>query len=168
MAMKEIWKAVTYRPFNESHLVSNIGRVKTVNNRILKPNTSNKGYHRYGLYYQKRIKWFSVSRLVLSTFIGNPPVNKPHAMHINDDKNNNRVDNLKWGSSQDNMTLKVLHNRQARGEKNARSILKKEQVLTIRRLYKEGSYNQSELARTFGVSHGQVWAIVHSRNWKHI
>lgn len=163
--MKEVWKPVTYKPFDKSHLVSNLGRVKSIN-KILKPNTNNKGYHRYGLYTPEKMQWFSVSRLVLCAFIGQPPLGNSHAMHLDDNKDNNRLDNLKWGSAQDNQDLKVLHSRQARGENNGRSKLKKEQVLLMRKLYTEGSYNQSELGRAFGITHGHAWAILRNENWK--
>ena len=162
--MKKLWK-----PVNEHYLISNYGEIKSlIKNRILKPNTSVKGYHRYALLWDGQIKWVQVSRLVLLTFIGQPPEGSYQAMHLDDNKNNNRLDNLAWGSSQDNQNLKVLHSRQARGENNGRSKLKKEQVTIIRQLHKDGSYNQSEIARAFNISHGHVWAIINKRNWTQI
>jgi len=43
-----------------------------------------------------------------------------------------------------------------------------EAVTQIRIKYANGEANQSELARTYGVSHSSIQAIIARRNWKHI
>ena len=52
-------------------------------------------------------KLISIHRLVALAFIPNPE-NKPQVMHINDDRTNYLIENLKWGTQGENMkgTLK--------------------------------------------------------------
>jgi hypothetical protein len=44
-----------------------------------------------------------VARLVLKAFVGEPPTDKPLALHGNDDPTDNRVVNLRWGDSTENL-----------------------------------------------------------------
>jgi hypothetical protein len=41
-------------------------------------------------------------RLILTTFLGPAPPGRPFALHNDDNPSNNRLDNLRWGSSSDN------------------------------------------------------------------
>ena len=54
------------------------------------------------LYKNSVGKWHSVSRLVAKTFIENPE-NLPQVNHIDENKLNNKADNLEWISAKDNV-----------------------------------------------------------------
>lgn len=74
---------------------------RTRNRKVLKTKLSNSGNVKITLRtdsgdYVTR----SVARLVAEAFIPNPH-NKTHVVHINNDKSDNRVENLKWGSLQE-------------------------------------------------------------------
>ena len=60
-----------------------------------------KGYLRVELSKNGERKKCSVHRLVAQTFIPNPE-NLPEVNHIDEDKTNNRVDNLEWKWHKDN------------------------------------------------------------------
>lgn len=90
--MNEIWEDIKGYPNYE---VSNLGRVKNKNrNKIIK-NFFNKGYKLVSLNKNNKRKTFRLHRLVAEAFIPNPD-NLPQVNHKDEDKTNNRVDNLEW------------------------------------------------------------------------
>ena len=98
--MEEIWKPIEY----EGYEVSNLGRVKSykydkINGKIMKPYKDTKGYLQIDLQLdgrkRKNRKHLAVHRLVAIAFIPNPD-NLPQVNHKDEDKTNNRVDNLEW------------------------------------------------------------------------
>ncbi len=125
-----------------------------------------------------------VHRLVASAFIPNPD-NKPFINHKNGVKNDNRVENLEWCTSQEN-TQHALKNglypdrkkievNYAKGERSGNSKLTEKQVLEIRQKYKPGrsktarnGYSSLKLAEEYGVSKPLILSIIHRRSWKHI
>lgn len=96
----ESWKQVEGYP----HLfVSSEGRVwTTMYNRYLRTHLTNRGYLRVCLAKNRRRKLVHLHRLVAETFIPNPK-GLPDVDHINDNKLDNRVENLQWMSRSDNI-----------------------------------------------------------------
>lgn len=88
--------------FPQRYLVSDDGKVYSiVNDKILKPELTAKGYYRYFLYEKGKERKAKAHRLVALAFIPNPD-NKPQIDHINNDKLDNRVENLRWCSNKEN------------------------------------------------------------------
>lgn len=95
--MKEIWKEITGT--DGKYLVSSTGRVKNAKTgRILVASPNHNGYLRLRL---GRGKDYRVHRLVAEAFIPNPD-NKPCVDHINTIKDDNRVENLRWVTVDEN------------------------------------------------------------------
>ena len=115
-SIAEIWKDI--QGYEGLYQVSNLGRVKSLGRNIKKPLTKigyvwqserilkgrkdTKGYLRVVLYKDQTPKGFKVHRLVAVAFIPNPE-NKPEVDHINRDKTDNSVNNLRWVSHKENM-----------------------------------------------------------------
>ena len=57
---------------------------------------------------------------------------------------------------------------QRKGENNANSKLKKEEVLKIREYYESNNYGQKELSVMFNIKPAAIYKIVHRLTWKHI
>lgn len=55
-----------------------------------------------------------------------------------------------------------------RGERNGHAIFTDEEVLEIRRIYKEGRTSHRKLAKKLGVSKSAIQHIVEGTRWKHI
>ena len=99
--IEEIFKDV--KGYEELYQVSNFGRVKSLGNgnsnnskeRILKPSKNSKGYFQVHLSKNGKSKMCKIHRLVAQTFIPNPN-NLTEINHIDEDKTNNRVENLEY------------------------------------------------------------------------
>lgn len=106
--MTEIWRTAVYdgKIYEGLYKVSNWGRIKNINyrntgrERLITP-SENKGYLRVQLWKNGKGKMCTVHRLVAETFIPNPD-NLPQVNHIDENKINNRVENLEWKSPKDN------------------------------------------------------------------
>lgn len=70
--------------------------------KLLKPRTAGKGYLCYQLRNKYGIKNKYIHRLVAETFIPNPD-NLPFVDHIDGDKTNNKVSNLRWVTNFQNL-----------------------------------------------------------------
>ena len=124
---EEIWKPI--KDYEGLYEVSNLGRVKSLNYRgtgkekILKNIENSKGYFQVSLVKFGKQKVFKIHRLVAETFIPNPE-GKPCIDHINTIRSDNRVENLRWVTHEENnnnpLTKKKYseNHREQSGEKN--------------------------------------------------
>ena len=103
---KEIWKPI--EGYENRYEVSSLGRIKSLSryrrktDYILKHWIGNKGYHYIDLRYKTgKKKTHSVHSLVLEAFVCKRPPGKM-ALHTDDNKDNNSLENLRWGSAKDN------------------------------------------------------------------
>lgn len=118
--MEEIWKPIP--GYEGKYEVSNQGRVKSiartrigkngsivpVAEKILKGKSDKDGYIEYALCtgHHKKMKFYRAHRLVAMAFIPNPD-NLPQVNHMDEDKTNNRVDNLEWCDNSYNVRYSI-------------------------------------------------------------
>ena len=109
---EEIWKNIVGL---EDYQISNLGRVKSVKfgkERFLKFGKDNKGYLHISLCKDGKQKWFLVHRLVYEAFVGEIPESM-QINHIDEDKTNNRLDNLNLMTPKENSNWGTRTERQA-------------------------------------------------------
>lgn len=180
----EIWKDVP--GYEGRYQVSNIGNVKSLDRgiqyrpneiryrigRVLSFDVHRKGYLRVCIEGKK----FMVHRLVSMAFIPNP-FNLPEVNHKDLDKKNNRVENLEWVTSSQNVRhAEALgafkKNRESlrirtTGSNHKNAVLNEKLVLKIRAHYEEiGSIVKT--AKHFGLNKGTVDSVLRRKSWKHI
>lgn len=92
--MNEIWRSV--KDYEGLYEVSNLGRVRNCRTgRVLRLWKDKYGYLLVGLHKDGVRKHCLVHRLVAQAFLPNPN-NLPQVNHKDENKENNRVENLEW------------------------------------------------------------------------
>lgn len=166
--IKEKWKKTKY----PGYLVSNLGKVKSLarktnyfKTKILKPQKHTGGYHTITLWVdgQANIKFVHV--LVLETF--KKKKNKTHQVrHLDGNKKNNKLCNLKWGTPSENQKDRIKHGTSQIGISRKNNIrLNKKDILNIRSLFSVLK-NRTEVSRKIGISRTTVADVVNGRTHK--
>ena len=125
------------------------------------------GYYHVGLYNNDKRCNCNIHRLLAETFIDNIDLLKC-VNHINGDKTDNRLINLEWVSYSGNRIHAVDTGLAAMGEDHGKSVLTKNEVLSIRESYGNESLNTIELAEKFNVSTGCISMVVRNVTWKDV
>ena len=108
----EQWKDI--EGYDGVYQVSDLGRVRSRKSgewKVMSASKNRKGYLRLDLSIDGKRKNASVHRLVAQAFIPNDDESKNQVNHKDENKENNRVDNLEWCTAQYNSTYNDIHHR---------------------------------------------------------
>ena len=136
------------------------------NARRLKNVIGTKGYRTISLCRDRRTYLRRVPVLVLKTFVGPCPIGM-QCRHIDGNKANNHLDNLKWGTPRQNYNDMVLHGTNAQGERHGNAKMTEDTVLAIRERRSNG-FILRDIASEFNVSISTISRISRQDSWKHI
>lgn len=126
------------------------------------------GYMFTNLYNKGKHKLAYIADIVLTAFVGPRPIGMKALHHPCPDKTNNRLDNLRWGTDQENSQDAIKSGTISRGESHGNAKLTEADVKEIRRLYAEGQMSYRDIAKLFCVQNSAIWKIVKKLAWKHV
>ena len=183
----EVWKDVV--GYEGLYQVSNLGRVKSLDRYVIISDIpryrkskirvqmpSHNGYRRVQVSKEGKTKYFFVHVLVALAFIPNPE-NKPEIDHINTDRVDNRMENLRWSTRKENASNPLTRQKLSEKEKrkwkeyeyaqrrieqhhNKREVQQISMTGTVVATYISASY----AARLLGVSSRSITACCEGRN----
>lgn len=178
----EIWKDIPN--YEGYYQVSNMGNVRSLDRENLrrdkwgniskfrrKGSTIKNKLNNYNKYFVSLSKngikqEYHVARLVLKSFTG-PPNENEECCHKNDIQTDDRLDNLYWGTREDNIKDKFINGKIVRGSLVGTSKLKKGEVWLIKKLLKS-KIRKSVISKMFNVTRQLIRHIEKENVWKHI
>lgn len=167
--MIEIWRAVV--GLEGRYEVSSLGRVRSLRfvNRhvdalrdepLILTAHQTAGYRRIEIGNSHR----QVSHLVAEAFIG-PRPDGSEVCHLNGVRDDDRSENLDYGTPLENAQQRTAHGTTARGETSGPSKLTEDAVREIRRV---GPRRSTMLAQKFGVSTSAIRRVLQGTSWAHV
>ena len=152
-------------------LCKDVTRMSSDMRRLKDIRHSGTGYRFVWLRRDNRNHKRYVHRVVLEAFVGACPTDKHETRHINGIKEDNRLDNLAWGTHREQYEDKIIHGTSGKGrpselcgEKHPMVKLTRAQAAEILAL----AYSESSgvLARRYGVSDSTILNIWKRRSWR--
>src|SRR6478672_423124 len=174
------------QPLKQRYALSNMGRLVSFkdtirNGRELKGGTV-EGYRVFRYYYfkdgEKKHRFHLLYRLVAEYFLPKGNEDQRFVLHLGYNKQNDRVDNLRWANQKEltaHHTLNPLvikgkaktlaHNLKADGQK-----LTSTQVIRIKKMLqrKDNKTRLVMIAKQFNITTQQLYRIRTGENWGHI
>ncbi len=132
----------------------------------LRPCRDKGGYLRVSLRGFKQRRGYFVHTLVALAFNGLRPDGMV-SRHRNGNKDDNRPENIVYGTHAENIADRHAHGKTVRGERSHLSKLSESQALEILRRLRDGE-GQASLAREFGIGVSAVWGLKTGRTWSHL
>lgn len=173
----EQWRPVV--GFEGYYEVSDQGRVRSLDRvvvekggmrrmrpgRIMKPVARATGHLCINLMVKGKIQCFRVHRLVLEAF-GGPCPEGMECRHLNGNPQDNRPENLAWGTRRENQHDRWTHGTHNRGERHGLSKITEAQALAIREARASGE-KLKDIAARFDVSSATVSMVARGLRWGH-
>lgn len=114
--------------------------------------------YRFGVRSQR-----TIHTLVIEAFVG-PAPDGMECCHNNGRKSDCRLENLRWGTKQENSKDKALHGTALKGSKNPSAKLCERDVIEIL----QSSGTCAEIAAKYSVSDVLIGNIRRGKSWRHV
>jgi len=126
------------------------------------------GYPTVNLHMNHKSRTRPIHRLVLEEFRG-PPRAGQVSCHNDGNKQNNRLDNLRWDTHVSNMRDARRLGEWCVGEKHPAAKLTESDVRFVVYAMRTGCITAEQLAPLMGLGHSStITRIMHRRSWKHL
>jgi len=171
---KEIWKDIP--GYEKIYQVSNLARVRSFaiphlqkpkGPRILSQATNRKTGHKWvSLFKNGKAYRPGVHRVMMMAF-------KPQSdmsllvCHLNGVSDDNRLDNLMWGTHSINNHHTLEHGTRMRGSKHHKAKINEQDALDIKKMIAAGTKNR-DIANQYPISENMVSKIRHGKAWGYI
>ena len=170
----ERWVRISFDGIHPDEIVhiSDFGRIRSFK-------TSRKGgkiiggswLSGYNILVLKKVddkrKTVFIHKLVAESFIEQLDRAASSIIHIDYDRKNNHIENLKWVSK----SQSLMHRKDDKDydkKKVRNSKLTETQVIRLKKMIKRGKVRPYRIAQEFGITHTQLNRIKNGENWSHI
>lgn len=169
----EIWKKLVIPNLheNERYEISNFGRIKSLKaspDGFIIKNTKVRKYQAIVVKLKSNKSTTKyIHKLVAENFIEKDSDFQRYVIHLDFDKNNNHVSNLKWVTRQTMFAHQKINPNYKRGfASNAK--LTETEVMRLKLMLQRKNNKLKILAKKFGVTHTQINRIKNGENWAHV
>jgi hypothetical protein len=158
----EVWKDI--KGYEGHYQISNLGRIKSVgrvsttgqrlHEKIMKTCEDPGGYAFVGLWKNGKKSNFKIHRLVLESFCPISGMEHLDCNHKDEDKTNNRLENLEWMTRQENLNYGT-HNKRISDAHSVR-------IICVELNQEFDSIEKA--AKAFSHSRGNIWRVLNKPN----
>lgn len=177
MDVTEEWRLI---PKTERYEASSFGRIRR-DGEIILGHMATGGYRKTRILFDGKWRHVNFHRLIMLSFRGECPIGMV-VDHIDCNRDNNRLDNLRYLDAAENVRRPFRigrgpvgdrHGRNtkpecsARGERVGTSKLTVADIHSIRAMRSDGLF-LNQIAERIGISKSQVFNVVNNRSWRHV
>ncbi len=177
----EVWKSLPLknkRALRKKYAVSNRGRLVSYTDNIrsgtLLKGSTVEGYTVINVKPNNNYQSLYLHRVIAKLFLQKPDRKHKFVIHLDHDKKNNDVRNLKWATKeemeahQQKSPAKLAYKERQRNRTEGLK-LNVQKVKAIKRLLKNrGRKTMKQIARKYGISEMQLYRIKNGENWGHV
>lgn len=170
----EVWKPVV--GYEEWYQVSNRGNVRRHPEKrrpnspdVLAPGKQISGHLNCNLCVNGKSRVQRIHRMVAEAFLGPPPRDGMHVLHGDGNPENNAIENLRWGTPQENSDDRSRHGRVPFGSKHKSSVLTEHLVIEMRAVRRHLKWTYQKIATMYGVgSRRVIERACKGESWSHV
>ena len=127
----------------------------------------NRQYSQVSLSINSVVQTKKVHKLIALAFIPNPN-NFSFVCHKDGNPDNNKVENLYWGTPKQNQADRIKHGTMCYGEQNSLAKLNNNTVIILRKIYATNKFSKTDLAEIAGVSLSSLSKMLTFQTWTHL